>query len=166
MSKEKKLLSESDVLNKIGAKDFRSWNKQQIIEFVSSIPDMDKEVAIKCIEQFPEFKEQSTQIIKELYDICGKLVEEHRLGMNEAIASYRLILDDLSKQLNKLRLSHKRKDKIISQMVEVADKIADLQREHGNVVKEALRMVGVVAVAAIGAGAALLGVKLKFFDKQ
>ena len=166
MSRGKKLLSEADVLNKIGAKDFRSWNKQQIVEFVSSIPDMDREVAIKCIEQFPEFKEQSIQIVKELYDICGKIVEEHRLGMSVAIASYQLILDDLSRQLNKPRLSNKRKDKIVSQMVEVADKIAELQQEHGNVVKEALKMVGVVAIAAISAGAAVLGVKVHLLDRK
>ncbi len=166
MRKRNQLLSEADVLKKIGAKDFRSWNKQQIVEFVSSIPDMDKEVAIKCIEQFPEFREQSTQIVKELYDMCGKLVEDHHISMTEAMASYQVILDDLSKQLNEPHLSNKRKDKIVSQMVEVADKIAELQREHGNVIKEAIKMVGVVAVTAISAGAAILGVKIHLLDRK
>ena len=66
--RKNELMSENDVKSMLGISDFRSISKDQIIQFVSSIPDMDKEVAIKCIEQFPEFEKFSNNALQFLTD--------------------------------------------------------------------------------------------------
>ena len=66
MSKE--LLSADAVLERIGATSFRNISKDQLITFVSAIPEMDKEIAIKCIEQFPAFKEYSQSTSDPVYE--------------------------------------------------------------------------------------------------
>ena len=161
MAKKKDLIkTEAEVLDRIGASDFRSIKKDQLISFVSSIPDMDKEVAIKCIDQFPEFKSQSIEIIEQLNIACDKLLESHKIGRKQAIESYQQILDDLSKQLNKPFITPWQKRAIIDKMIEVADKIANIHENSNNFLKEILRTVGVVSATALAAGAAILGVKI------
>lgn len=165
MGKDKKLLSEADVLNKLGATDFRSINKNQLIEFVTSIPEMDKEVAMKCIEQFPEFKEQSTTIIKELYKQYDSVADSHKAGRAKAMDAYQGILNDLSKELEKSEISKEEKQELIATMVDVADKIAELQRDSDYFLEKVLHWGSGVAMFAIAAGAAILGVKCGFLDK-
>jgi len=165
MSKGKKLLSETDVLNKIGATDFRSINKNQLIEFVTSIPEMDKEVAIKCIEQFPEFKEQSNTIIKELYKQYESVTDSHKTGRAKAMNAYQSILDDLSNELEKSEITKEEKQELITTMIEVADRIAELQRDSDYFLEKVLHWGSGVAMFGIAAGAAILGVKCGFLDK-
>ena len=160
------LLSESEVLNKIGATDFRSINKKQLVEFISSIPDMDKEVAMKCIDQFPEFQQQATTIVKELYKMCESIDETHKAGQIKAMDAYQSILDSLSRELDKPEISYEQKQELISTMVDVADKIAELQREGDNFLEKVLQIAGLVATFAIGVGGAILGVKIGFFNKN
>lgn len=62
---KKTLTSEEEVLRRIGAKDFRSLNKKAIIEFVSSIDQMDPQVALAIIEKFPEIAQFGLNIAKE-----------------------------------------------------------------------------------------------------
>ncbi len=166
MSKPRTLLSESDVLNKIGATDFRSINKNQLIEFVTSIPDMDKEVAIKCIEQFPEFKQQSTAIVQELYKQYNSITEDHKFGRTKAMDAYQNILDNLSIELENTEMTHDQKQELINTMIEIADKIADLQRDSDSFLEKVLHWGSGVAMFAIAAGAAILGVKSGFFSKK
>lgn len=45
-------------LKALAIEDFRNISKDKIMEFVSAIPNMDKEVAIKIIEQFPLIRNQ------------------------------------------------------------------------------------------------------------
>lgn len=47
------LLTEQEVKEKLGITDFRHLSKSQVIEFVSSIPNMQKDVAIACINANP-----------------------------------------------------------------------------------------------------------------
>lgn len=166
MTKGRKLLSEADVLNKLGATDFRSINKNQLIEFVTSIPEMDKEVAMKCIEQFPEFKEQSTTIVKELYKQYDSVTDNHKAGRAKAMDAYQGILDDLSKELEKSEITPEEKQELISTMIDVADKIANLQRDSDFFLEKVLHWGSGVAMFVVAAGAAVLGVKSGFFDKS
>ena len=51
------LMTEKDVLAKLGVKDFRSISKENIINFASMLQEMEPEVAMKALEQVPEFGE-------------------------------------------------------------------------------------------------------------
>ena len=59
------LMSEEQVLKHLGKKDFRSLDKKTTIEFVSSINQMDPQVALGIIEKFPEIAQFGLNIAKE-----------------------------------------------------------------------------------------------------
>ncbi len=156
----KHMLSADEVLNRIGAVDFRSISKKQLIEFASSIPEMDKETAIKCIEQFPEFAAQSKEIINHFYEICSQAIEDDKTTRKDAIESYRLVLDDLREQLKSENISESLKMQIIDRMVDVADKIAETANGHSAFVHRIMCIAVGLAATALTIGGTILGAKV------
>lgn len=155
------LVSEQEVKDIIGITDFRSIPKNKLIEFVSSIPDMEKEVAIKCIEQFPKFADYSKEMVVQLKDVAGGIVNSGDKSRRDAVEAYNKILDDLSHRLEKRWIPRKERIYIIETMVDVANKIAELDREHKAFLKDIMRFFGQGVAALAGAAVALIGVNIK-----
>ncbi len=61
----KPLMSEAEVLKRLGKKDWRTLDKKTTIEFVSSINQMDPQVALGIIEKFPEIATFGLNVAKE-----------------------------------------------------------------------------------------------------
>lgn len=154
------LMTQEEVKQALGITDFRSIKKEQLIEFVSAVPNMDKEVAMACIAQFPEFKDYSLTIISQLYQLCDKAIESDNKDIQQAIDGYKLILSELQKMLAKRFMSQRRKNKIIKEMVEVTDKIADLERDKIRFKGNVLKLAGAVGSLALALGGALLGLRI------
>ena len=154
------LMTQEEVKQALGITDFRSIKKEQLIEFVSAVPNMDKEVAMACIAQFPEFKDYSLTIISQLYQLCDKAIESDNKDIQQSIDGYKLILAELQKMLDKRFMSQRRKNKIIKEMVEVTDKIADLERDKIHFKGNVLKLAGAVGSLALALGGALLGLKI------
>lgn len=156
---EKSLLSPEAVLEKIGAESFRNVSKDKLIAFVSALPEMDKETAIKCMEQFPEFRNYANDIVGQLKDVCTELLKSQKESQEKTILGYQKILDSLSKRLDQPKLSTRDEHYIIEKMIEVADKIADLQQNHEEFLKHIMHVLAGLAGGAIAVGGAILGVR-------
>lgn len=158
MSKE--LLSSQDVLNKIGASSFRNISKDQLISFVSSIPDMDKETAIKCIEQFPEFKSYASGIVSQLQVMCTNAITDNKTSRQDAVNGYMMILDTLKEKLSRPDISLEEANQITRDMVEVADKIALLDSENKHFLETLMKVGGTIGSIALAVAGGILGVKI------
>lgn len=150
-------LTEEEVKEKLGIVDFRHLKKEQIIDFVSCIPDMDKEVAMQCISQFPEFKSYAGDIVNGFYDFCNNLVKE---DSEEAIVACQETLDDLRFMLKKEEISEDMQKFIIEKIVEIDNKLVELASEKRNFKDNVLRVAGGLAAFGMAIGGAILGVKL------
>ncbi len=153
----KKLLCEDDVKNKLKINDFRSIKKKQLIDFVSSIPDMDKDVAIACIEQFPNFKEYSSSIVEGYYELCKISMENDSI---DSLNAYREILDSLKDQLNRENISEEERRFIIEKLVEIGnciENVDDKKRDHKELLVKLAASLGGFAITI---GGSLLGAKL------
>ena len=154
---DKKLLSEDEVKAKLGITDFRSMKKEQIIDFVSSIPEMDKEVAIECIKQFPHFKEFANDTVSSFYSLCETIINEDN---NDAIEANRYILNRLEDQLNQEHITEVTKQFIIGKMVDVGNTLADLDKNKRSFKETITKIAGIFGMFVISAGGALLGLKI------
>lgn len=157
--KKELIKTEQAVLEKLGAPDFRSISKDQIMTFVTEIPNMDREVAIKCLEQFPDFKEYSGEIVKNLYILYRGTVEEHKKSKEDAVQYYGKLLDDLHEISIRADLSIADQRYFIDKSIEIADKIAELHKHHSEFLQKIIQVGSTVAAVAITAGSAILGVK-------
>ena len=148
-------LNEEDVKKALKIDSFRNLSKDKIMEFLSLIPNMDKDVAMKAIEQFPAFAEFGKMAIEEYVKICEKMLEDNKESHKDAVASYQEILTSLSEQLKKDDLSSEERREFVNSMIDVADKIAAL---HTRNQKFYLELAGIcmfglsIVVAAVGSG--------------
>lgn len=158
---KKNLMTKEEVLKKIGARDFRSITSDQIIEFVSCMPEMDKDVARACIAQFPIFKDQATDMIMCMTGLCEEMMDKSSKTRNKAIESYQVVLVELQKMLNKKFLSKKRKDEIIDKMIYVSEKIAEEAEKQDRSFKDLIHGVGAAVGGVLALGATILGVRFR-----
>ncbi len=155
----KKLLTEEQVKKCLKIDSFHTLSKDKVIEFVSLIPRMDKDVAMSIINQFPEYVEYAGGMVTSMKGLCEVALEKADSSQMAAIAAYQTILNALSASLNQKRLSAEERDKITNDMIDVADKIADINTEHKTFIQHIVKCGSSVAVCAIALGACILGVK-------
>ena len=159
-----KLLNENDVKKALAIKDFRNISKEKIMEFVSLIPNMDKDVAISIINQFPTYKDFAVSTVTVLKDMCDSALEKNDASQQETISAYRKILDDLGEILKKDDISAEERDSISDKMITIADKIALKDTENKNFIAGIVKYGAPIIGAALIIGATILGVNIKSKD--
>lgn len=156
--KKVKYKKEEDVKKALHIDAFEDMPLKKIGAFLKILPQMDKELAAKCMEQFPEFKSYAEATLTYLRGIFEKVIESSSDLDRKAIDSYQSILDDLSWQLKQPNLSLRQQRNIIKQQVDIADKIAKMAERHKKflwkvlvvAVESALVVGGVVVYVATG----------------
>ena len=157
----KYMATENEVKKALAIEDFRNISKDKIMEFVSAIPNMDKEVAIKIIEQFPSYSESANNMIAQLNTMCSNAMKENGESQREAIEAYQKILDDLGEVLKKYAITAEERTQITKQMIEVADRISAKDTENKEFLSGITKYGGHIIVSALILGAVILGVNVK-----
>lgn len=160
----KTLVSVEEVKNALKIDSFRNLSKDKIMEFVSLIPNMDKEVAIKIIEQYPAFAKLSESMVAQLNKMCDTALEKNEESQRLTIQAYKQILDELSNQLHMEDISKEEREKITKQMIEIVDKISVKDTENKAFIDKMVKYSTGFAIGALVLGAAILGVNIKGKD--
>lgn len=160
----KALVSVDEVKNALKIDSFRNLSKDKIMEFVSLIPNMDKEVAIKIIEQYPAFAKLSESMVAQLNKMCDTALEKNEESQRLTIQAYKQILDELSNQLHMEDVSKEEREKITKQMIEIADKISVKDTENKAFIDKMAKYSTGFAIGVVVLGAAILGVNIKGKD--
>ena len=155
------LVSVEQVKKALNIESFRNISKEKIMEFVSLIPNVDREIAIKIIEQYPVFAELSKSILSQLNKMCDIALEKNDESQKHVIEAYKQILDELSFQVRLDNLPKEEKTKYIEQMIEVADKMAAKDSENKAFIDKMVKYGMGVTVGVLIIGATILGVNIK-----
>lgn len=153
--------SEEQLRQRAGLESWRNLSKEKFLAFVSELPNMDKEVALKVIGQFPEFKRlvlDSYSSLQEQTDSAFKANWKSQKKVHEAYADTRRILE---RDLEREDLTSEERLDIRRMIIETADKESTKDSENKAFV---VKIVGVsvgVIVMGIAAGNAALGGKSK-----
>ncbi|MGH2108332.1 hypothetical protein [Aerococcus urinaeequi] len=155
----KNLVSIDEVKRAMNIDDFRKISKDKIMEFVSLIPSMDKEVAIEIIKQFPSFVDFASTSIKQLDLLVEEGIKSNEHSNNKSLEAYRKILDELSILLQKEHITEDERKWIINKMMNIANKMSDKDSENKVYIDNVIKYGGSLAAGALLLGAAVLGVK-------
>lgn len=161
MGKVTQLVSEGNVKKALAIDNFRNLSKDKIMEFVSLIPHMDKDVAISIINQFPEYSKMAIEMISQLKAVSDEIIKENSDSQKETIAAYRKILDDLGELLKKDDISSEERSHITEKMIEIADKISAKDTENKDWLRSLLQNSSYILGGALLLGAVILGVNVK-----
>lgn len=155
------LVSEEQVKKALKIDNFRNISKKKIIEFVSLIPKMDKDIAIAIINQFPVYAENAAHIIEQLNVMCNNVLKSNDSSQMEVIYAYKIVLDSLSENVKKDDISSEERQQYIKQMVEIADKISDKDTENKKFLDKIYKYGATIVSGVLILGAVILGVNVK-----
>lgn len=156
-----KLVSENDVKKALKIDSFRNISKDKIMEFVSLIPQMDKDVAMTIINQFPAYSESALNMVMQLNIMCDKLLASNKSSQTDSIEAYKVVLETLREGLQDGAITQEKRDEITRQMIEVADKIAEKDTENKKFLKDLFHKGAYVIMGVMLFGVAILGVNIK-----
>ena len=129
--------------------------------FDSLIPNMDKDVAISIINQFPAYAESSRKLLEQFKNVCDKALENNKDSQKDAIMAYKKILDDLGEVLKKEEVTPLERSRITEQMLEVADRISAKDTENKQFIDNLVKYGTQLTAGALLLGAVILGVNVK-----
>lgn len=155
------LVSEEQVKDALQINKFSELSKDKIMEFVSLIPNMDKEVAIAIINQLPAYADSANNIVAQLNDMCDNVIKDNNSSQKDAVEAYKVILQDLSELLKKEDISKEERDEITEKMILVADKISAKDTENKDFLNGIIKCGVPIVGGALLLGAAILGVNVK-----
>ena len=158
------LVSESQVKNALNIDSFRNLSKDKIMQFVSLIPNMDKDVALSIINQFPAYSEMARCMVEQLGATCDTAIAENTASQSTVYAAYRKILDDLGEVLKREDITAEERDSISNKMIEIADKMAAKDSESKNFLAWIVKNKEYVISGALILGSVILGVNIKGKD--
>ena len=159
-----KLLTEKDIKRKLKVNDFSQLSNEKIEQLVTLLPEMEPEVAMKMIEQFPEFSKLASSMVGYLKDTVSQVLAENRDSADHAFRAYQFLLNDFSVQLKNPFISTKEKHYITEKMIEVADRIAALDADNKHFFQRLAVGFGAAALTVVAIAGAVLGVN--FFKKS
>ena len=155
------LVTADDVKKALNIDSFRNVSKDKLIEFVSLIPNMDKDVAMAIINQFPAYAEMAGGMIGMLDGMCDTAMNKASESQKESIAAYKIILSELGELLKKENITQEERDHITEQMILVADRISAKDSEFKAFLIEMVKSATPVIGGALILGAVILGVNTK-----
>ena len=153
-----KIVSEEEVKKILNIESFRNLSKDKVMEFISLIPDMDKEVAISIINQFPNYVDlakQTTESFNETRDNC---LEKNDNSRRDVVDMYRTILNSQARLLEKEDLSEAQQRYATEQMFAAADKVAEKDTENKAFYVEVMKYGTYLTTGILMIGGVILGV--------
>ena len=154
---KKSYISEEEVKKALDITDFRSLSKEKVMEFVSIIPKVDKEVAMSVVNQFPNYVDMAKEIVGGMLHLCNEALKDASHGRDEVINSYKIVLETLKEELNKGELTQEERNKITEDMIKVAEKIDIVNDKHNIFIKDMIKNVGCTFLGIAVLGVAILG---------
>ena len=131
------------------------------MQFVSLMPKLDKELAIKIIEQFPSYATMATSMVTNLIDMCNNALSNSKITEKEAIEAYKYVLETIRMELEDEEVTPEEKAKYNNQMIEVADKISEIDVRNKKWLENVVKYGTSAACVTLAVGAAILGVNSK-----
>lgn len=160
----KKLLSEQQVKDALNIESFRNLSKEKVMEFVSLIPSMDKDIALSIINQFPVFSDLAQSMIAQLSETCDAAISQNASSQDSVFEAYRKILDDLGEILKRENITPEERDLISTRMIEVADKMAAKDSENKSFLSWIIKNKEYILSGVLVLGSVILGVVSKDND--
>lgn len=155
-----KQLSEKQVLKKLGIPDFRHMTKDKAITLVSVLDHVDPRVAIKALEQFPDFAGMLIDEAQQYRDIILRAYDSSDESGRAAMDAINSVVEVLSGQLKREDLSEDERMKLAEQLVDLAKMASKKDSEKRKHDLKLAEIGGGVILCLAVIAAAMLGVNV------
>ncbi|MEE1798132.1 hypothetical protein [Streptomyces sp. JV176] len=152
-----KYKSEAQIMKALGIESWRNLSKDKMVRFAAMMPNMDTEVALKIVEQFPAFKDFAKDAVSAVERAHESTLSANSQSQEHVHRAWQEVRDILKGELGKDDLSREEKRFLIEQIQETARMQSQKDSENKQFLDGALKKVLVGATAAVALGVAFVG---------
>ncbi|GFH35271.1 MULTISPECIES: hypothetical protein [Streptomyces] len=152
-----KYKSEAQIMKALGIESWRNLSKDKMVRFAAMMPNMDTEVALKIVEQFPAFKDFAKDAVSAVERAHESTLSANNHSQEHVHRAWQEVRDILKGELGKDDLSREEKKFLIEQIQETARMQSQKDSENKQFLDGALKKVLVGATAAVALGVAFVG---------
>jgi len=157
----KKYTNEEELKKVLGIETFRNLSKDKVVEFMTLLPNMDKEVALSAINQFPAYSELAGIMINKMKDMCETALKENSTSQKGVLEGYLIVLNSFDDQLKNNELTEIERESLNQKMIEIADKMSVKDTENKLFIKDIVKYGGATLGIILTLGSAILGISVK-----
>ena len=150
-------LNEEEVKQKLGIESFRNLSKDNVLRFAAMMPDIDTEVALKIIEQFPDFKDFALDAVNTVEKAHESTLASNDQSQENAYTSLREIREILKGELDREELDWEQRKFIIEQIQENGRSAVEKDSENKKFLQSLFNTVGVVVAGTVMLGVVFVG---------
>lgn len=159
-----KYKTEQQIKKKLGIESWRNLSKDKVIKFAAMMPDMDKEVMFKVIEQFPEFSKFATGVLEHFEESINNLSDANSKDFALIVEGLKETQQIIKEELQKPELNSEEREFLIQNLMKLAEMFIEVDKNNKKFLKglsnDSLKMAGMIVLSGIVA----LGGKV-LFDK-
>lgn len=151
--------NEVEIKQALGIESWKNLSKDKMIRFAAMMPDMDTEVALKIIEQFPVFKDFAVDVVDSMENGLEATLSANKKSQKHVHKAFSEIRDILKGELSQEDLSWEQKRYIIEQIQETGRLEYLKDSENKQFLDGLFKHVVVGAGIALAAGIVFVGGK-------
>ena len=172
-------MTEQEALYKLGAKDWRSLNKGQIMSFLfETAPNLSDEVRLRILESAPDILNTASAVLAEYQDTAKNALEQNRevtdkildqnndmaraifISYHEALETLRMLLSNPNASFEEKQYWNGELFKYLREMREYEkenkDFLGDVNQKNKSFLDNVLKYAGVAAIVIVGGAIAVL----------
>ncbi|MEU2517640.1 hypothetical protein ABZ732_02485 [Streptomyces pseudogriseolus] len=148
-----KYKNEAEIMHALGIDTWRHLSKEKMIRFAAMMPDMDTEVAMKIVEQFPEFRKFATDAFGAIEKAHEATLADGRHSLDQVYQALRQNREIFERELQRDDLTWEQRKHLLKLIQETARLASQKDTEHkrhgGDLLKKTMLGVGSVAALAV-----------------
>ena len=142
--------SEEAIKKTLRIDSWRNLSKDKFLTFVSELPNMDKEVAMKAIAQFPEFGNLVIAGLDQFKEQALAAQKFNWMGQRQVHKAFKEYRAMLSLQLKREDLSGEERFRILQLVNEAISKQMELQERNQKFIVKVLSIAATVLITVVG----------------
>jgi hypothetical protein len=159
MSESQSDAAEVTLMKRLGIESWRNLSKDKFMSFVSDLPNMDKEVALNVIAQFPNFKDLVLETFKKVQEDATQARTFNWKSQKKVHKAFEQYRDILSRELERGDLTSEDRFAILGFLKDAIDAEAAKDSENKKFQLIVTSMLTTAALALAGTALAAIGGK-------
>lgn len=157
-----KKIDERQMLKVLDIPDWRHMSKDKVMQFVSMLPNVDPKVAMKALEQFPEYTKICLSMLSNLSQTISEQTKDNKESMKTFYDSCQSQISSLQNQLNSGELTFEQKqainEEILGLIILMNEKDTENKKFIIKIIQNALGFTAVLALTL----STIFGSNIKF----
>ncbi|MFD5984336.1 hypothetical protein [Streptomyces cyaneofuscatus] len=152
--------SEAEIMQALEIESWRNLSKDKMIRFAAMMPELETEVALKIVEQFPVFKDFAMDTVDAMEKAHESTLSANKQSQEYVHQAFREIREILKGELDKGDLSWEEKKFLIEKIQETGRLEFQKDSENKQFLDGVFKKVVFGAAAALALGVVFVGGKI------